>query len=141
MRSWRRDRHPVPARIRRALAAIFEEPVDDVDISVQPLYVRLHGRRVRATTRPNRICLGCDVEAFLEDPELVLHEYYHVLRQWNPGILNRYRYLLECRRKGYFHNRYEVEARAFARENLQRFKSLLTADPPIESDVNRTESQ
>jgi hypothetical protein len=137
----KRDSHPVPERMRRALAAIFEEPVDDVDISVQPLYVRLHGRRVRATTRPNRICLGCGVEAFLEDPELVLHEYYHVLRQWNPGVLNRYRYLLECRRNGYVLNKYEVEARAFARENLQRFKSLLRADPRIQADVNRTESE
>jgi hypothetical protein len=135
VRRWRRNRHPVPTNIRRALAAIFEEPVDDVDISVQPLYVRLHGRRVRATPRPNRICLGCDVEAFLEDPELVLHEYYHVLRQWNPGILSRFRYLRECGRKGYFNNRYEVEARAFARENLQRFKALLQVDSATQRDA------
>ncbi len=127
------DRHPVPAHVRRALAIIFDEPVDDVDIRVQPLYVRLHGLRVRATTRPNRICLGCDVQAFLEDPELILHEYYHVLRQWNPGILNRFRYLRECRRTGYFRNRYEVEARTFARENLQRFKDLLEDDPPTQT--------
>jgi hypothetical protein len=135
VRRWRRNRHPVPTNIRRALAVIFEEPVDEVDIRVQPLYVRLHGRRVRATTRPTRICLGCGVDAFLEDPELVLHEYYHVLRQWNPGILNRFRYLRECGRKGYFNNRYEVEARAFARENLQRFKALLQVDSTTQRDA------
>jgi hypothetical protein len=65
----------------------------------------------------------------------VLHEYYHVLRQWNPGILSRFRYLRECGRKGYFNNRYEVEARAFARENLQRFKALLQVDSATQRDA------
>jgi len=121
------DKHPIPARVRRALAIIFDEPVDGVDIKLQPLFVRLHGRRVRVTTRPNRICLGCDIQTFLDDPELMLHEYYHVLRQWNTGIMKRFSYLRECRRNGYFDNRYEVEARAFAKENLRRFKDLLRA--------------
>ena len=123
------NEHPIPAHVRRALATIFDEPVDDVEIRVRPLYVRLHGRRARVTTRPNRICLGCDMETFLGDPELMLHEYYHVLRQWNPGLMKRFSYLRECRRNGYFDNRYEVEARAFARENLRRFKSLLREKP------------
>lgn len=125
----RSDKHPIPAHVRKALAAIFDEPVDGVEIRVRPLYVRLHGRRVRVTTRPNQICMGCDMETFLGDPELMLHEYYHVLRQWNPGLMKRIGYLRECRRNGYVDNRYEVEARAFARENLRRFKSLLRENP------------
>jgi hypothetical protein len=120
--------HPVPAGILRALESVFSQPVGSVHISHRPLYVRLHGRRVRITTRRDRICLRCDLRDFLNDPELILHEYFHVLRQWNTGAMNRRRYLLELCRNGYVGNRYEIEARRFARENLGRFKQLLRAN-------------
>jgi hypothetical protein len=120
--------HLVPAGIRRALESVFSQPVGDVRISHRPLYVRLHGRCVRITTRRDRICLRCGLRDFLNDPELILHEYFHVLRQWNTGTMNRRRYLLELCKNGYVGNRYEIEARRFAKENLGWFKKLLRAN-------------
>jgi hypothetical protein len=38
-----------------------------------------------ATTRPNRILLAVSGAEFIADPELLLHEYFHVLRQWHMG--------------------------------------------------------
>jgi hypothetical protein len=55
----------------------------------------------------------------------VLHEYFHVLRQWNAGTLTVGRYVWEALRRGYRRNRYEVEARAFARDQLAAFSLLL----------------
>jgi hypothetical protein len=52
---------------------------------------------------------------FFANPELVLHEYFHVLRQWNRGRLSLWRYLVEWVRRGYWENRYERQARRFAR--------------------------
>jgi hypothetical protein len=48
-----------------------------------------------------------------------------VLRQWEPRRLTVWRYLLEWLRRGYWRNRFEVEARAFAAANRQRFRLLL----------------
>jgi hypothetical protein len=67
-----------------------------------------------ATTRPNRILLAIGGAEFAANPELLLHEYCHVIRQWRPGHLTRSRYLLESARCGYWQNRFEREARAFA---------------------------
>ena len=64
---------------------------------VDAIYLRSIGRALRA------------------DGDLVLHEYFHVIRQWNAGALTIARYLAESLRRGYRHNRFEVEARAFAR--------------------------
>jgi hypothetical protein len=44
-------------------------------------------------------------------PRLVAHELEHV-RQWEADRLFPLRYTLETLRRGYRHNRYEVEARA-----------------------------
>ena len=45
----------------------------------------------------------------------MLHEFFHVLAQWNARRLTTWRYVVESLRHGYVANRYEVEARAFAR--------------------------
>jgi hypothetical protein len=69
------------------------------------------------------ILLSGDAESFFRDSELVLHEYYHVLKQWRTGRLTRWRYLIESLRRGYSQNRYERHARRFARlrsRNLER---------------------
>jgi hypothetical protein len=55
----------------------------------------------------------------------MLHEYCHVLRQWEPGELTLGRYLLEWLRHGYWDNRFEVEARAFADRRAPRLWVLL----------------
>ncbi len=76
-------------------------------------FARLHGPAV-ATTRRGRIYLRGSAAEFFANPWLMLHEYCHVITQWQPGSLTVARYLGECLRRGYWNNRFEVEARAFA---------------------------
>ena len=82
---------------------------------------------VAAITGPSRIWLRGRADDFFADPEFVLHEYCHVLRQWDTGRLSVLRYLHEWLRVGYWHNVYEVEARAFAARECGRCRGLLAA--------------
>lgn len=118
-----RSRDRLPDRVRAALEQVFGESVDDVELVEHSWYARLH-RGARATTRRNRILLPGSVDEFLADPDLVLHEYYHVLRQWNRGRLSIPRYLGEWLRRGYLGSRYEREARRYARTRLGRYLRL-----------------
>ncbi len=54
-----------------------------------------------------------------------MHEYFHVLRQWNTSELTRTGYLLESFQNGYFNNRFEVAARVFAAQNLAEYNRLV----------------
>ncbi len=103
---------------------IFGEPVDHVRVIEHSLYARLH-LGARATTRRNRILLRDSAAAFWSDPDLVLHEYFHVLRQWQPRRLTIWRYLVESLRRGYWLNCFEIEAREFAATHSSRLKKLL----------------
>jgi len=107
-----RTRDCMPAEMRRALDEVFGDAVDDVELRERSWFARLHGR-IRATTRRNTIYLRGSLQEFFADPELLLHEYFHVLRQWNRDRLSVWTYLQECRRHGYWHNRYERQARRF----------------------------
>jgi len=114
----------MPARLRTALVALLGEEVDDVEVVERSWYARLH-IGARATTRHNRILLRGTAAEFFAEPELVLHEYYHVLRQWNRGRMSVASYLAEWLRRGYFHNRYEHQARRFARLRRPALEALL----------------
>jgi hypothetical protein len=81
---------------------------------------------MRATTRPNRILLAMGGAEFAANPELLLHEYFHVVRQWRAGRLTRWRYLVESARRGYWANRFEQEACEFAATARERFDRYLT---------------
>jgi hypothetical protein len=117
-------RFTLPAHVRRALERTFDEPVDHVVVVEHSRYARLHAG-MRATTRPNRILLTGSGEDFVRHAELVLHEYFHVLRQWQPRRLTRTAYVLESVRRGYRDNRFEVEANEFVAANVARFVALL----------------
>lgn len=95
------------------LRDIFGEPVEHVRVIEHSFYARLH-LGARATTRRGRILLRGSAQEFWQDPEMVLHEYFHVIRQWQPRRLTIWKYLKESARHGYWHNCYEIEARAFA---------------------------
>jgi hypothetical protein len=114
----------LPERLRAALHEIFGEPVDHVRVVENSFYARLH-LGARATTRRNRILLRDSAAAFWSDPDLVLHEYFHVLRQWQPRRLTIWRYLVESLRRGYRLNRFEIEAREFAATHAPRLQELL----------------
>ena len=107
---------------------VFEvapDVVDRVRLVPQSRFARLHGRRVTATTRTGVIYLAGSGRRFVNDPELVLHEYFHVLRQWNTGTLTVWRYVRESLQRGYRNNRYEVEARLFTRRHVLAFAAHL----------------
>jgi hypothetical protein len=114
----------MPPALRAALVELLGDGVDDVEIVERSWYARLH-LGARATTRRNRILLRGPAAEFFADPELVLHEYFHVLRQWNRGRLSIAAYLAEWLRRGYWRNRYEHQARRFARLRLGALQACL----------------
>jgi len=116
---------PLPAPWRSSLAELFGTGVDDVLIVEHSWFARLHGRMI-ATTRRRRIYLSGSAESFFRNPEIVLHEFFHVMRQWEPRELTVTRYVLEWFRRGYWDNRYEIEAREFAADQLHRFRAMLS---------------
>lgn len=115
----------LPGSLRTALEGVLGETVSQVQVIEHSLYARLHPRAI-ATTRRRRIYLRGSAQEFFDDPRLMLHEYCHVLKQWEPGDLTVMRYCLEWLRHGYWNNRFEVEARAFADRYLH---VLYTAHP------------
>jgi hypothetical protein len=117
-------RYILPRTVSAALEEIFAQPVDAVIVIENSLYARAH-LGMCATTRPNRILLAISGAEFVANPELLLHEYCHVIRQWRPGHLTRSRYLLESARCGYWENRFEREARAFAAAAEQDYRRYL----------------
>lgn len=115
-----------PPNVTRALRGIFGEAVDQVRVVERSFYARMH-IGARATTRRQKILLAGDANSFWGDDELVLHEYFHVVRQWQPRRLTILRYLVESLRHGYWQNCYEIEARAFTAAHCAQFRHLLSA--------------
>ena len=120
----------VPDAVNRALEHVLGTRVAHIKVIEHSRYARLHGRRAVATTRPRRIYLRGGAAEFFGNPWLVLHEYCHVVRQWQNGRLTLPRYLLECLRRGYWNNRFEVEAREFADLNVAQLHALLSLRTP-----------
>src|ERR1700694_3473296 len=118
----------VPEDVSRALERLLGASVAQVRVIEHFWFARLHGRAV-ATTRPGRIYLRGSAADFFANPWLMLHEYCHVIRQWQPGTLTAARYLLECLRRGYWNNRFEVEARAVADTNVPPLHPLPARAP------------
>lgn len=114
----------LPAPVRAALEEILGETVGHVRITEHSLYARLHGRAI-ATTRRGRIYLRGEASAFFANPSLLLHEYWHVIGQWQRGTLTVPRYAIECLKHGYWNNRFEVEARAFAAAHAGALRAAL----------------
>jgi hypothetical protein len=114
----------MPAGLRQALTDVFGDSVDEVVLREHSWFAQLHGRAT-ATTRRNTIYLRGSAEDFFASPELMLHEYFHVLRQWNRGRMSVVAYLGEWWRRGYWQNRYERQARRFVRLRLEAFRSVL----------------
>ncbi len=114
---WKGRHVNLPDAVASCLEQAFGTSVAHVQIIEHSLFARLHVRAV-ATTRRRRIYLRGSGADFFQNPWLMLHEYCHVLKQWESRELTTPRYLLECVRRGYWNNRFEVEARAFADAHL-----------------------
>jgi hypothetical protein len=122
-------RYVLPQSVAAALERVFAQPVGGVIVIEHSRYARLH-RGMCATTRPNRILLAISGAAFVADPDLLLHEYFHVLCQWRTARLTRWRYVVESARCGYWNNRYEREAREFAAGAVVQYRGYLR-DPVL----------
>jgi hypothetical protein len=137
---------PVPAQLRAALESLLAAPIGHIRVIEYSWLARLHGRAV-ATTRARRIYLRGSAQDFFANPWLVLHEYCHVVCQWQPGTLSVPRYLIECARHGYWNNRFEVEARAFADRQLPALRLMLGAPSaeqrlaPVEAGGDRDQER
>ena len=119
---------------RAALEAVLGPGVGEVRIVEHSRYAHWH--RARATTRPGVIYLAMSGEEFERDASLMLHEFFHVLHQWQTGRMGRLGYLLELLRRGYWNNRFEVEARRFAGGHCHALSCRLAdgvtvAGPPV----------
>jgi hypothetical protein len=119
-------RYVLSRSVAAALERVFAEPVDDIVVIEHSRYARAHPG-MYATTRPNRILLARSGADFVRDHEILLHEYFHVLRQWRTARLTRWRYVLESLRRGYWNNHYEREAREFAAAMRDRYRGYLRA--------------
>jgi hypothetical protein len=117
----------IPEAVSGALEQVLGERIGHVKVIEHSWFARLHG--AFATTRLQRIYLAGSAEDFFTNPWLMLHEYCHVLRQWQTGSLTARRYLIECLRRGYWNNRFEVEAREFADHRVAQLHALLAAAP------------
>jgi hypothetical protein len=118
-------RVPVPDSVRIALATFFGDGVAHIEVIEYAFFARMHWNAL-ATTRRRRIYLRGSSEDFFNDPALMLHEYFHVVKQWEPRLLTSVRYVVECLRRGYWNNRFEVEARQFTADHVYRFQLLLS---------------
>ncbi|MFT3789675.1 MAG: RHS repeat-associated core domain-containing protein [Rudaea sp.] len=111
------------AKLQKCLEKIFGKPIGGIDV---------HNKKVMSndfiTTRRNEIRLPPDFpcDDFFNNPFLVLHEYYHVLEQWNTGELSVLKYAWEWSKHGSSDgNKYEDAANQFAREHLDELKKCL----------------
>jgi hypothetical protein len=120
----------VPGPVRAALEELLGASIAHVRVIEHSWLARLHGRAV-ATTRRGRIYLRGSAADFWNNPPLMLHEYCHVIRQWETGELTTARYVLECLRRGYWNNRFEIEARAFATAHSARLHAQMQRQPRI----------
>jgi hypothetical protein len=114
----------VPDAVGATLELLFGERISHVRVIEYSLFARLHVSN-NATTRRRRIYLRGSAADFFKNPSLMLHEYCHVLKQWEPRTLTVPRYLYESVRRGYWKNRFEIEARAFADAHVERLQALL----------------
>jgi len=98
-----RRRVLVPEPVLISLAKFFGEGVERVEVFENSFFARLHWHAL-ATTRRRRIYLRGSAEDFFKDPALMMHEYFHVMKQWEPLLLTSGRYVLEWLRlrSGYF---------------------------------------
>lgn len=98
--------------------------VDPVSIAVYEENWRATIPGMYATTRKNSIYLSKTRENFYQLSFTVLEEYYHVISQWNTEKMTATSYLLESTKNGYENNKYEIEAKGFAKDNLKRYKQI-----------------
>jgi hypothetical protein len=108
-----------PEKQRNCLELLFKQSIGGVKLEIKP-----PSKKWSATTRKNKITVYGSCQAFVDDPETVLEEYYHVLEQWNKGRLSRLKYGLAYLFHGY-NNKYEKEAKTWVQKNIESYMACL----------------
>ncbi|MET0282211.1 MAG: hypothetical protein ABW278_13965 [Steroidobacteraceae bacterium] len=108
----------LPEPLRSQVLGLFGPGAASVRIVEYSWVNALHAWPL-AVTRRDRIYLRWGLAEFVAWPELVLHEYFHVVRQWNTGRLTMARYLRQHLCHGYRNNPFEIEARCFAADHCR----------------------
>ncbi len=112
------------SQMKECLEKILGENVGSVEVNVDSTFARMHG--VYATTRKNAIYVNDTCDGFFGNPFTILEEYYHVLKQWNTGRLTLLGYIAaNIADGGYDKNRWEIEAKTFASNNLEAYKKCV----------------
>ncbi|RAU84044.1 hypothetical protein [Pontibacter arcticus] len=75
---------------------------------------------------------GVDRHTFLRDEGWVAHELCHIRQFKEHGFFRfLWLYLLESMRVGYYHNKYEVEARIAGTKHLHQLRYMADTSPEI----------
>jgi uncharacterized protein RhaS with RHS repeats len=108
-----------PPAQKNCLELLFKQPVGGVKIVTKG-----PSKKWDATTRKNKIIVYGSCEDFFNNPDTVLEEYHHVLRQWNTGRLSRLKYAIAWIKDGY-DNKWERESKAWVKDNIQSYLDCL----------------
>ena len=109
----------VPVDVRNAMSNALGTDVSGITVVANSKWANFlnwingfRGYRVDATTLTNTIYLPSHVspQDFFNNSDLMLHEYYHVVNQWNNGRMNVFNYLISP-------HTWESEAIGFAQNN------------------------
>ena len=109
----------VPSEVVEAMSIALGADVSNVRVIANSKWANFlnwlngfRGYRVDATTLTNTIYLPSHVspQDFFNNSKLMLHEYYHVVNQWNNGRMNIFSYLFSP-------GKWEGEAISFANNN------------------------
>jgi Domain of unknown function (DUF4157) len=78
----------------------------------------MHSKTMAITINSTIYLHGTTIEGFLENKDWLLHELAHVHQFKNSStFIFIAKYLLELLKRGYFNNKYEIEARANEKNN------------------------
>jgi hypothetical protein len=116
---WGKRNVSVPKDSATVSSCYSNSRLGGVKLEIEP-----PSKKWSATTRKNKITVYGSCQAFVDDPETVLEEYYHVLEQWNKGRLSRLKYNLADLFHGY-NNKYEKEAKTWVQKNLESYMACL----------------
>ena len=111
--------------------------VRKVEEAIRIILGTQYGERVMRPT------FGCNLRSLVFAPNNTatanLARYYveEGLKQWEPRTLTIRSYAAECIRRGYWNNRFEVEARAFADTHAHRLRALLKTSASQPNSASR----
>jgi len=121
-----------PGHYALCLETLFGQSVDGIVVKEKKKWVRFLDSVARAagkmgkdeytvaTTRREKILLNLSCDEFWADPELVLHEYFHIFEQWRGGTLTKGRYLKDP-------DRWEAPVDPFLKANFEWFEGCVCA--------------